>query len=55
MKPVKSFEQFRKELNESRRVNEGILYTVKQTLKKVGDYFKGMGSKFLNSLIDQEK
>jgi hypothetical protein len=55
MKPVKSFEQFRKELNESRRVNEGILDTIKQTLKKVGDYFKGMGSKFLNSLIDQEK
>jgi len=55
MKPVKSFEQFRKELNESRQVNEGILDTVKKTLKRIGDFFSGIGSKFLNSLVAQEK
>jgi hypothetical protein len=55
MKPVKSFEEFRKELNESRKVNEGIMDSVKKTLTKVGDFFKGAGSKFLNMLVAQEK
>jgi hypothetical protein len=55
MKPVKSFEQFRSEIMESKKLNEGILDTVKKTLKKIGDFFSGAGSKFLNALVFQTK
>jgi hypothetical protein len=55
MKPVKTFEQFRQELNESKAINEGILAAVKNTLKKIGEFFSGAGSFFLNALIKQGK
>lgn len=55
MKPVKSFEQFRQELNESRSTNEGILASVKKGLKKIGEFFAGAGSFFLNALVRQDK
>ena len=41
-----SFEQF---------LNEGILDKTKEILKKIGDYFKGVGSKFLNAIIFQKE
>lgn len=55
MKIVKSFEEYRKELNESRKINEGLLDTLKKTLKRVGDFFSGPGSKWLNALLFQER
>lgn len=55
MKLVKTFEEFKKELIESQKVNEGLLDAVKDLVKKVGDWFKGTGSGFLNLLIKQEK
>lgn len=55
MKPVKSFEQFRSELQESKKVNEGLMDTVKKALKKIGDFFSGVGSKFLNAIVFQSK
>jgi MoxR-like ATPase len=36
-------------------MNEGILDTVKKLLKRVGDFFRGIGSSFLNGLIRQSK
>lgn len=35
-------------------VNEGFLDTVKKALKKIGDFFSGVGSWFLNGLILQK-
>lgn len=55
MKPVKSFDEFRKELNEARSMNEGIVDTIKGALKKIGEFFTGVGSSFLNALIKQKK
>lgn len=55
MRPVKSFEEFRSELIESRKLDEGIMHTIKNVLKKVGEFFVGKGSKFLNGLILQEQ
>jgi hypothetical protein len=55
MKPVKSFDEYRQELMESRKLNEGILDVVKKAIKKVGEFFSGVGSKFLNALIFQDK
>jgi hypothetical protein len=55
MKPVKSFSEYTQELNEARKLNEGILDVVKKTLKKIGEFFTGIGSNFLNALILQKK
>ena len=55
MKPVKSFEEFRSELIESRKLDEGIMHTIKNVLKKIGKFFTGKGSKFLNAIILQEE
>jgi MoxR-like ATPase len=54
MKPVKSFNEFRNELNEARQMNEGILDTIKGALKKIGQWFTGVGSKFLNAIVMQK-
>ena len=51
MKPVKSYEEFRKELHESKRIDEGFMDVVKDTLRKIGTFFKGLGSTFLNLLL----
>ena len=55
MKPVKSFEEYRFSLKESRKINEGILDVLKGALKLVGEFFTGTGSKFLNALVHQTK
>ena len=55
MKPVKSFDEFRRELNESRLVNEGILDKIKGAFEKLGKWFSGVGSKFLNALVMQKE
>ena len=61
MKPVKSFEEFRKGLNES-RVEEGLKdvlskakSTIKAALKRIGEWFSGVGSNFMNLLVLQSK
>ena len=53
MKPVKSFDEFRKELNESRDMNEGVISAIKDALKKIGEFFTGAGSFFMNMLVKQ--
>ena len=55
MKPVKSFDEFRKELNESRDMNEGVISAIKDALKKIGEFFTGAGSFFMNMLVKQGK
>ena len=55
MKPVKSFEEFRQELNESRATNESIVGSIKNALKKIGEFFTGAGSYFMNLLVKQSK
>jgi hypothetical protein len=55
MKPVKSFDEFKRELNESRLVNEGILDKIKGAFEKLGKWFSGVGSKFLNALVMQKE
>lgn len=55
MRPVKSFEEYRKELHESRMVAEGIIDSVKKFIKKVGDFFKGPGADWFNVLLSQNK
>ena len=55
MKPVKSFEQFRSDLLESKKLNENILDKIKKGLKKVGEFFSGLGSSFMNMLVRQSK
>lgn len=49
-KPVKSFSEFTRILKES-RINEGILSTIKNIVKKVKDFFEGTGSRWLNAII----
>ena len=64
--PVKSFEEFRNELHEARKMNEGVLDKIKSgitavkgaikgALEKIGEFFSGFGASFLNSLILQSK
>ena len=55
MKPVKSYEEFKKELHESKKVDESIVSTIKKGLQKIGEFFRGIGSSFLNALIIQAK
>ena len=55
MKPVKSYQEFKAELNES-RVNENrIGEFIKGAIEKIGEWFKGVGSKFLNAILIQQK
>lgn len=49
----KKFVEQRKAVNES-IINEGLLDTIKSVIKKVGDWFTGKGSHFLNLLKLQE-
>ena len=55
MKPVKSYEEFKSELIESKQLDESISSVIKGALEKIGEFFKGMGSNFLNAIIKQEK
>ena len=61
-KPIKTFDEFRKELHESMNVDEGIRDTVKKVgsavkgvLKRIGEWFSGTGANFLNMLILQNQ
>lgn len=54
-KPVKTYKQFKSELNELRKINEGLIDSVKSVLSKIGKFFSGIGSKFLNALIKQHE
>lgn len=61
MKPVKSFEEFRRGLNES-KVEEGLRdvlsrvgSAIKAGLKRIGEWFSGVGSNFMNLLVLQSK
>jgi MoxR-like ATPase len=61
MKPVKSFSEFRSQLHES-KIEEGLgdmlaraKEAVVSALKKVGEFFSGIGSYFMNSVINQDK
>lgn len=57
--PVKSFSEFRSQLHES-QANEGLRdmlakakEAVVSALKKVGEFFTGIGSAFLNAVVNQ--
>ena len=57
--PVKSFSEFRSQLHES-QANEGLRdmlskakEAVVSALKKVGEFFTGVGSAFLNAVVNQ--
>jgi MoxR-like ATPase len=54
MRPVKSFQEFRSELNETKNLNEGILDAIKKGIKKIGEFFTGVGSSFMNMLVRQK-
>lgn len=54
MKPVKSFHEYIADKRAS-AISEGIIDTVKGVLHRVKDFFIGMGSKFLNALLAQDK
>jgi hypothetical protein len=54
MRPVKSFQEFRSELNEAKNLNEGILDAIKKGIKKIGEFFTGVGSSFMNMLVRQK-
>ena len=55
MKPVKSYAEFVGELKESRKIDEGVIDTLKTAAKKVAEFFKGIGASLYNALIQQQK
>ena len=55
MAHIKTFSEFRDEIIEERKLNEGIIDAIKTKLRKVGEFLSGVGSKFLNALIRQSK
>jgi len=62
MKPVMSFSEFRSNLHESHKVDEGLKdvigkigTAIKAGLQKIGEFFFGKGANFLNLLIAQDK
>lgn len=55
MRPVKSYAEFVGELKESRKIDEGVIDTLKTAAKKVAEFFKGIGASLYNALIQQQK
>ena len=55
MEQIKSFDEFKNQIQESTDVNEGLISSIKGAIKKVGKLFTGIGSGFLNALISQKE